>query len=87
MSKTYSGRQLINYASKIFVLSVLHWQRLVQVTKDLPEAMAVMGFAFYVAPMLLPLRAEMPPGNPLLDTLCFKGLAGSCSPQTSEPSC
>ena len=25
--------------------------------------MAVMGFAFYVAPMLLPLRKEMPPGK------------------------
>lgn len=34
-----------------------------QVTKELPEAMAVMGFAFYVAPMLLPLRAEMPSGG------------------------
>lgn len=33
-----------------------------QVTKELPEAMAVMGFAFYVTPMLLPLRAEMPKG-------------------------
>ena len=28
--------------------------------------MAVMGFAFYVAPMLLPLRAEMPSGDSLL---------------------
>lgn len=36
---------------------------LLQVSKDLPEAMAVMGFAFYVAPMLLPLRAEMPSGQ------------------------
>lgn len=34
-----------------------------QVTEDLPEAMAVMGFAFYIAPMLLPLRTEMPPGK------------------------
>lgn len=41
----------------------------VQVTKDLPEAMAVMGFAFYVAPMLLPLRAEMPPGTSHLGLL------------------
>lgn len=36
-------------------------------SKELPEAMAVMGFAFYVAPMLLPLRAEMPAGDSLLE--------------------
>lgn len=34
-----------------------------QITKELPEAMAVMGFAFYIAPMLLPLRLEMPSGK------------------------
>lgn len=31
--------------------------------RELPEAMSVMGFAFYVTPMLLPLRAEMPAGS------------------------
>lgn len=35
----------------------------VKVTRELPEAMSVMGFAFYVTPMLLPLRAEMPAGK------------------------
>ena len=29
---------------------------------DLPEAFAVLGFAFYLQPCLLPLMAEMPPG-------------------------
>ena len=34
----------------------------VQVTADLPEAVAVLGFAFYVQPMLMPLLHEMPAG-------------------------
>ncbi len=29
---------------------------------DLPEAFAVLGFAFYVQPMLMPLLHELPPG-------------------------
>lgn len=33
-----------------------------QVTSDLPEAFAVLGFAFYVQPMLMPLLHEMPAG-------------------------
>ena len=33
-----------------------------QVTADLPEAFAVLGFAFYVQPMLMPLLHEMPAG-------------------------
>jgi sodium-coupled neutral amino acid transporter 11 len=34
-----------------------------QVTPDLPEAFAVMGFAFYCQPMLMPLLHEMPRGE------------------------
>ena len=33
-----------------------------QLNADLPEAFAVLGFAFYVQPMLMPLLHEMPPG-------------------------
>lgn len=29
---------------------------------ELPESFAVLGFAFYLQPCLLPLLAEMPPG-------------------------
>eukprot|EP00884_Botryococcus_braunii_P011112 jgi/Botrbrau1/20000/Bobra.200_1s0008.1 len=35
----------------------------VQWTSDLPEAFAVMGFAFYCQPMLMPLLHEMPRGQ------------------------
>lgn len=33
-----------------------------QVSPELPEAFAVLGFAFYVQPMLMPLLHELPPG-------------------------
>ena len=33
-----------------------------QASAQLPEAFAVLGFAFYVQPMLMPLLHEMPPG-------------------------
>ena len=33
-----------------------------QAGSDLPEAFAVLGFAFYVQPMLMPLLHELPPG-------------------------
>ncbi len=33
-----------------------------QAGSDLPEAFAVLGFAFYVQPMLMPLLHEFPPG-------------------------
>ncbi|GLC55693.1 hypothetical protein PLESTB_001015400 [Pleodorina starrii] len=39
-------------------LEVLH----VKVDEHLPEAFAVLGFAFYMQPMLMPLLKEMPPG-------------------------
>ncbi len=35
---------------------------LLQAGGDLPEAFAVLGFAFYVQPMLMPLLHELPPG-------------------------
>ncbi|KAK9817843.1 hypothetical protein WJX72_002950 [[Myrmecia] bisecta] len=34
-----------------------------KVTKDLPEAFAVLGFAFYLQPMMMPLLHEMPAGD------------------------
>jgi hypothetical protein len=34
-----------------------------QGSAELPEAFAVLGFAFYVQPMLMPLLHEMPPGR------------------------
>lgn len=34
----------------------------VQWNADVPEAFAVLGFAFYVQPMLMPLLHEMPAG-------------------------
>ena len=34
---------------------------------DLPEAFAVLGFAFYVQPMLMPLLHELPPGPASVD--------------------
>lgn len=36
--------------------------RVAQVDEHLPEAFAVLGFAFYMQPMLMPLVKEMPPG-------------------------
>lgn len=43
---------------------VSRWPSLhaLQGTPDLPEAFAIMGFAFYCQPMLLPLLHEMPHG-------------------------
>lgn len=46
-----------------------------QVTKDLPEAMSVMGFAFYLTPMLLPLRSEIAAG-PAGDRLMRRATVG-----------
>lgn len=37
---------------------------------QLPEAVAVLSFAFYLQPMLLPLLSEMPPGRAGLDATC-----------------
>lgn len=36
---------------------------LYQVTSDLPEAFSVLGFAFYIQPMMMPLLHEMPGGQ------------------------
>ena len=40
----------------------LPWHRL-QWSPDLPEAFVLLGYAFYVQPMLMPLLHEMPPGQ------------------------
>lgn len=42
----------------------------VQPSADLPEAFAVLGFAFYVQPMLMPLLHEMPPGQASVGITC-----------------
>lgn len=34
-----------------------------KVDRHLPEAFAVIGFAFYMQPMMMPLLQEMPPGR------------------------
>jgi hypothetical protein len=34
-----------------------------QWSADLPEAFVVLGYAFYIQPMLMPLLHEMPPGQ------------------------
>lgn len=34
-----------------------------QISKDLPEAFSILGYGFYLQPMMLPLLAEMPPGS------------------------
>lgn len=41
-----------------------------QLSADLPEAFAVLGFAFYVQPMLMPLLHEMPPGPASVNITC-----------------
>ena len=41
----------------------LHKAGDMQVTSDLPEAFSVLGFAFYVQPMMMPLLHEMPAGQ------------------------
>lgn len=37
---------------------------------DLPEAFAVLGFAFYVQPMLMPLLHELPRGPASVSLTC-----------------
>lgn len=37
---------------------------------DVPDAVAILSFSFYLAPMLLPLLSEMPPGRAGQDALC-----------------
>lgn len=39
-------------------------------TRELPEAISVLSFAFYTTPMLLPLRSEMPAGREGVDIMC-----------------
>ncbi|KAK9868672.1 hypothetical protein WJX84_002712 [Apatococcus fuscideae] len=34
-----------------------------QISKDLPEAFSILGYGFYLQPMMLPLLAEMPAGS------------------------
>jgi hypothetical protein len=34
-----------------------------QVTKDLPEAFSLLGFAFYLQPLMMPIIREMPEGR------------------------
>lgn len=41
-----------------------------QLSADLPEAFAVLGFAFYVQPMLMPLLHELPPGPASVRLTC-----------------
>lgn len=41
-----------------------------RVDDQLPEAAAILSFAFYTQPMLLPLLSEMPPGKAGLDATC-----------------
>jgi solute carrier family 38 (sodium-coupled neutral amino acid transporter), member 11 len=33
-----------------------------QVTDDLPEAVSLLGFAFYLQPLMMPIMREMPSG-------------------------
>ncbi|KAK9906824.1 hypothetical protein WJX75_008674 [Coccomyxa subellipsoidea] len=42
----------------------------IKLSADLPEAFAVLGFAFYVQPMLMPLLHEMPPGPASVNITC-----------------
>ncbi|CAL8462502.1 g2035 [Coccomyxa elongata] len=42
----------------------------IQPNADLPEAFAVLGFAFYVQPMLMPLLHELPPGPSSVNITC-----------------
>ncbi len=46
------------------------WGVHVQLSTELPEAFAVLGFAFYVQPMLMPLLHEMPPGQASVGITC-----------------
>ena len=39
------------------IAAALQW------SADLPEAFVVLGYAFYIQPMLMPLLHEMPPGQ------------------------
>jgi hypothetical protein len=34
-----------------------------QVTEDLPEAFSLLGFAFYLQPLMMPIIREMPEGK------------------------
>jgi hypothetical protein len=36
---------------------------LLQVTEDLPEAFSLLGFAFYLQPLMMPIIREMPEGK------------------------
>ena len=50
----------IGLRCSIFVASMLVAG---QISRDLPEAFSILGYGFYLQPMMLPLLAEMPPGS------------------------
>lgn len=52
------------------VLVLLTHDMHAQPNADLPEAFAVLGFAFYVQPMLMPLLHELPPGPSSVNITC-----------------
>lgn len=61
---------------------LLHVLLLLQVTDQLPEAFSLLGFAFYLQPLIMPIIREMPEGKAgrqALTAAVHTSLMGECS--------